>query len=148
MNQALSVLFVATVVLYGCGNKTEHQAQLPEEEKAVSSDPTKALYDSVMDVHDEVMPRMGEIITLTEALKEKVAKTPDMPAGKKKEIETTVESLDKASEGMMDWMHKFSPETNAATTESKRAYLKDEMVKVERVKADMLAAIEKGKALQ
>ena len=49
---------------------------------------------------------------------------------------------------MMVWMRKFSPITDTTNPEAARDYLKQEMVKVEKVRSDILNSIEKGKALQ
>ena len=101
-----------------------------------------------MAVHDEVMPKLDNIFRITESLKDKIAKTPDMPAPKKKEIEAAIDSLNKASDGMMIWMRKFAPPSPTADPQEARTYLKQEMAKVQKVKSDILTSIERGKALQ
>jgi hypothetical protein len=141
------VLLISVIAFYSCGKKTEDHAHHHEPETS-SASPTKALEDSVMAVHNEVMPKLDNIFKLTESLKDKVAKTPDMPDPKKKEIEAAIDSLNNASEGMMVWMRKFTPPAPTDDPQAARAYLKQEMVKVERVKADILSSIERGKALQ
>lgn len=141
------VLLVAVITLYSCGKKTADHAHHHETETA-ASDPNKALYDSVMAVHDEVMPKLEDIFKLSESLKDKIARTPDMPAAKKQEIEAAIDSLNNASEGMMVWMRKFSPITDTTNPQAGQDYLRQEMVKVEGVKADILTSLERGKALQ
>jgi hypothetical protein len=61
-----------------------------------------------MKVHDEVMPKLNDIYTLKEALKDKIANTPSMADAKKKEIEQTIVQLDSAGENMMVWMRAFN----------------------------------------
>ncbi|MEJ1241297.1 hypothetical protein WBG78_24320 [Chryseolinea sp. T2] len=141
------LLLVIPIVFYSCGKKTEDHAH-HEETEAVSTDPNKALNDSVMAVHNEVMPKLDNIFRLSESLKDKIAKTPDMQAEKKKEIEAAIDSLNKASDGMMIWMRKFVPPSPTADPQEARTYLQEEMVKVQRVKSDILTSIERGKALQ
>jgi hypothetical protein len=145
---ALPILLVVVAALYGCGKKTEDHSHHHEQQVSGAEDPNKALYDSVMGVHDQVMPRLDEMFKLSESLRDKIAKTPDMPAPKKQEIEAAIDSLDEANEGMMVWMRQFSPVTDTADRQAARNYLNAEMVKVERVRTDILSAIEKGKALQ
>ena len=142
------LLLVIPIALYSCGKKAEDHAHHQEETEAVSADPNKALNDSVMAVHDEVMPKLDNIFRITESLKDKIAKTPDMPAPKKKEIEAAIDSLNKASDGMMIWMRKFAPPSPTADPQEARTYLKQEMAKVQKVKSDILTSIERGKALQ
>ncbi|MGC3943956.1 MAG: hypothetical protein QM762_05370 [Chryseolinea sp.] len=104
------ILLLFVIALYSCGKKTEdHDHNHHEEAEAISTDPNKALNDSVMAVHNEVMPKLDNIFKLTETLKDKIAKTPDMPTPKKKEIEAAIDSLNKASDGMMVLMRKFNP---------------------------------------
>lgn len=146
MKKASLIVIVAAVCFYSCGRKSEDHSQHNQHEGSATADPNKPLSDSVMDVHNQVMPKMGEIIRLTESLRDKVAKTPDMSAAKKQEIEAAIDSLDAASEGMMDWMHKFKPEAQA--DDQVRQYLKNELVRVAIVKQRMLSAIEKGNSLQ
>jgi hypothetical protein len=143
----LPILFIIAA-LNGCGKKTEDHSHHHEQQESGPADPNKALYDSVMNVHNQVMPRLDEMFKLSESLRDKIAKAPDMPAVKKQEIQAAIDSLDHANEGMMVWMRHFTPLTDTANRQAARDYLNAEMVKVERVKSDILSAIEKGKALQ
>ena len=147
-NATLPVLFTIAIALYGCGKKTDDHSHHHEQPEAGSVDPNKALYDSVMDVHNQAMPRLDEMLKLSESLRDKIAKSPGMPATKKQEIEAAIDSLDKANEGMMAWMRQFNPVADTADRQAARDYLNAEMVKVERVKTEILSAIEKGNALQ
>lgn len=149
----LAFIFFA-ISFCSCGKKASENDKQAESHshqassENVSNDPNKTLYDSIMAVHDEAMPKLEDIFRLTESLKDKVARTPDMPASTKEEIEAAIGALNNASEGMMVWMRKFSPITDTTNPEAARDYLKQEMVKVEKVRSDILNSIEKGKALQ
>jgi len=142
-----AILFLA-LAISGCAKKSEDHAHHHPEEVAVSTDPNKALSDSVMDLHNVGMAKMDEMFKLTESLKDKIAKTPTLPGDKKRAIEAAIDSLDHASEGMMVWMRQFKPVTDTANNEAARAYLQQEKVKVSKVTDDILSAIEKAKALQ
>jgi len=104
------------------------------------------LYDEVMKIHDEVMPKMNDVYTLKEELKKEIANTPGMAAEKKKEIEQTISKLDSASEGMMVWMRNFNPLPDSLGEEQAREYLENEMEKVKKVKEDIQEALEKAKS--
>lgn len=153
-NASRLALLLMAISFCSCGKKASehdkhdegHSQHAPSEN--ASNDPNKALYDSVMAVHDEAMPKLEDIFRLTESLKDKIAGTPDMPASTKKQIEAAIDSLNNASEGMMVWMRKFNPVTDTSNPEAARDYLKQEMVKVEKVKSDIVNSLEKGKALQ
>lgn len=107
----------------------------------------QALYDEVMDVHDEVMPKMNDIYSLTEKLKKEIADTPDMVEEKRKHIEAAIRQLDTASEEMMVWMRNFNPLPDSLGEEKARRYLEVQLEKVNKVKNDMLQAIDEAEAL-
>ena len=71
-----------------------------------------------------------------------------MPAEKKTAIESAIVKLDSASEGMMIWMRKFTPPSDSTSEEKEKEYLEDQKVKVQKVKEDMLKAIDNAKALE
>lgn len=106
-----------------------------------------ALMKNVMAVHDEVMPKMGEINTLIGQLEAK-ADTTELGqkfADAKKELET-------ASTGMMDWMQGFGEkfEVGENVTDSllqKLEMLKTEQESIQKVKEQINSSIEKAKAL-
>src|SRR6478735_8150516 len=69
----------------------------------------KSLYDQVMDIHDEVMPKMNDIHKMKKALKDSIANTPDMPEETKLKFGQTILRLDSAGNSMMVWMREFNP---------------------------------------
>jgi hypothetical protein len=132
-------------ILWSCGQKT-HDHEHPQHGGGQSGG-NQALYDEVMKVHDEVMPKMNDIYKLSEQLKKRLADAPDMVAEKKQETESTILQLDAASEEMMVWMRNFNPIPDSLGEDKARDYLEKEKVKVNQVKADMLKAIEQAKAI-
>jgi hypothetical protein len=132
--------------LSSCGQKTHEHEHSPEA--VVHEGGNQALYNEVMKVHDEVMPKMNDIYKLREQLKKRLADTPDMIADKKKEMESTILKLDAASDEMMVWMRNFNPIPDSLGEANAREYLQEEKVKVNKVKADMLKAIEDAEAIK
>jgi len=143
-----SLLTLLSLIILSCGQK--QQSEVHHHDSAADGPNTgnETLYKEVMDVHNEVMPRMDDIFKLKEALKNKVANTPAMPDENKKKIEATILQLDSAGEGMMIWMRKFNPLPDSTGHDEAKAYLENEMVKVKKVRQDILDALEKGKSLQ
>jgi len=99
----------------------------------------------VFEVHDEVMPKMGELMSLKKKVLDKVneSENPD-------ELRDLALRLDKAQEGMMVWMRQWSasaaPHENGETTEAeKMAFLDAEMDKVKKVKVDIDSSIAEAK---
>ncbi|HTH55313.1 MAG TPA: hypothetical protein VL728_04665 [Cyclobacteriaceae bacterium] len=136
------ILFLGLIITVSCNRaqKGEHA-----KENAPSGNPNQALYDQVMDVHDEVMPKTDEIYKLKKDLQDKIAKSPDMMADKKKELDRIIHELDSADHSMMDWMHKFNPLPDSANQEKAREYLENEMEKIKKVRELINGSIQKAK---
>jgi hypothetical protein len=98
----------------------------------------------VMKIHDEVMPKLEDIYKKKEELKNKIASTPNMTEAEKKQIEGRIARLDSASEGMMDWMHKFNPLPDSTGEEKAREYLEGQIEQVKIVREDILNALKEG----
>src|SRR5688500_4839124 len=102
------LLFILGIALlsWSCDNKSnDHSSHHDEVEQGGNQE----LYDDVMDIHDEVMPKMDDIYKLKEKLKNQLTDAPNMAEEKRREIETIISRLDAASEGMMVWMRNFDP---------------------------------------
>src|SRR6185436_10849570 len=98
-----------------------------------STDTNRALYDQVMDLHDEVMPKMGNIQSIKRDIEDQIKNTPGMTAEQKAEFQRMISKLDSADRLMMDWMHQFSP-PDSLDEESQRAYLETQMEKIKKVR--------------
>ncbi|MFM8914571.1 MAG: hypothetical protein ACKOE6_16885 [Flammeovirgaceae bacterium] len=143
----LTIPFITLLLLAGaCGKNSKHEGH-HDQGAASDSNPNQALYDQVMDVHDELMPQMEDLYKLKKEIQDKIAQTPDMVADKKKELEQTIAELDSADQTMMDWMHKFRPLPDSANQEKAREYLETEMEKVKKLKELFNESIEKAKGI-
>jgi proline dehydrogenase len=130
------VLFIIAFSLAACGQKSrEHHPK--EVGDAIESGGNQALYDEVMKVHDEVMPRMDEIYRKKESLKNRIANMPQMAEADKRAIEDSITRLDQASEGMMVWMREFDPIPDSLGEEKAREYLENEMEKIKKVREEI-----------
>ena len=144
MRHTIKSLFILLCITTACSKSSEsadHEAHDMENEES----PNTALYDKVMELHDELMPRMEEIYNMKKEIQDEIAKTPEMVAEKKQELEKTILYLDSANNEMMDWMHKFSPLPDSTDQEAAREYLETEMEKIRKVKDIMAEAVEKAK---
>ncbi|CAN5300553.1 hypothetical protein BH09BAC3_BH09BAC3_18890 [soil metagenome] len=133
------------LILASCGKTTDHSNH--DNGDAVTDNPNQALYDEVIDIHDEVMPKMEDIYGLKKTLEEKLANTPDLAAEKKAEIEKVIMSLDSANDAMMNWMHQFSPQPDSADRETAREYYETEMERIKKVRDITNETLVKAKAL-
>lgn len=135
----ISILLLFAVMACG-GEKAAHEA----------------MKSSVLEVHDEVMPKMGQLMKLKKQLLSKAGEIAenDTADGRITELRGLADELESAHQGMMTWMHQWSenaaPYTNGtAPSEEITAFYKAEQKKVNQVKADINGSIEKAqKALQ
>lgn len=103
----------------------------------------------VMAIHDEVMPKMGEIGRLVGQLKPMVDSLgTDSPEGK------AMRNLQDANKAMMDWMQGIGERFDAdeimkgkELTEEKQQWLNEEEEKVKVVKDKINTSIENAKVL-
>lgn len=131
------------LVLMACGKSGEHTGH--DMDKDHQDDPNQALYNQVMSIHDEVMPKMEDLYKMKRELNDKIANTKDLTEEKKKEIEMTIASLDSASNAMMDWMHEFNPMADTVDQEAAREYLETEMERIMKVRDLTNETLEKAK---
>lgn len=142
MKTLVKILPIIIIIAFACKEKSHQQ----ESHDATDADVTEIsgnqeLYNEVMKVHDEVMPRMNDIHRLKQTLKEKL-ESPSLDKTEKLKIEGMIARLDSASEGMMVWMRQFSPLPDSLGEEKAREYLEDEMEKVKKVREDILQVLE------
>ena len=102
----------------------------------------KPLYDQVMDIHDEVMPKMNDLYKLKKQLRDSIANTSDMPEERKVEFGQTILLLDSTSTFMMVWMREFNP-PDQKDKEAFQKYMASELVKVKKMREDVMRALEK-----
>jgi hypothetical protein len=141
------VLLLSVLALATACQKSESTHANGHSEHQEGEGGNQKLYEEVMAVHDEVMPKMNDIYKLKEGLKKQIAETPDMAAAKKKEMESVIIQLDSASESMMVWMRNFDPIPDSLGVEKARQYLEEQKAAVEEVKEDMLDAIEEAERI-
>ena len=135
----------AFLILISCGKTSDHAGH-GESEDGNTDDANRALYDQVMDIHDEVMPKMEDIYKIKRELLEKIANTPGLAEEKKKEIERIISNLDSANNAMMDWMHNFNPLPDSIDQEKAREYLENEIERIKKVRDRTNEALERAKA--
>ena len=100
------------------------------------------LEKEVMVIHDEVMPRLGELNKDKKGLQSILKNTSDESV--KIILLEAIAALEKADEGMMDWMAEYKLPSDPPAQE---VYLKNEMVRITKVKTDMLESMQNAKSL-
>ncbi|WP_350286463.1 hypothetical protein [uncultured Croceitalea sp.] len=118
-----------------------------KQEKKADDNPTQM--ETVMMIHDEVMPKMGTLSKLVGELKAKVDTT---AMGMK--YEASMKELQGANMAMMDWMRGFGDRFDSdeilngkALSSEKQVWLNEEEKKVKALKEQINSSIEKAEAL-
>lgn len=100
------------------------------------------LQDSVIAVHDEIMPLMGGFVRSSIKIDSILMNLPGIKI-QNPEIDTNQtridllalkRNLDSSTESMNDWMHEFEVEHDGKTKEEIKTYLENELVKINEVK--------------
>jgi hypothetical protein len=147
MNRNLIYVLIALSTLFAACNQNKKDSELsddennPEAADVVDVSENQLLYNEVMKVHDQVMPKMDDLHRKKQELKKKITDTPGLTAEQKQGIEMRIAKIDSASEGMMVWMRKFNPLSDSDGEEKAREYLENEMEKVKKVREDILEAL-------
>jgi predicted house-cleaning noncanonical NTP pyrophosphatase (MazG superfamily) len=144
--KTLTILFMGIVLLASCSEKKQETEKSIEEQHA---DSREELYNQVMAVHDEVMPKMDEIYRLKTKLQEELQdllqNKSEANAEQIKSLTDKINSLENASKEMMVWMRQFDVQPDSLGHEVIMEGLNEEMKKIEKVKRDMLDAIQSAK---
>ena len=133
MNKTLqvSLLLLSTLIVFTC--KSNDPNQIEEE----------ITHEKLMEVHDEVMPKMGEINSLRNKLI-KISKDNSINENDLAVVNEAIKYLEQADDSMMDWMGEYKKPSKLRKEKSHEeimSYLKAEKIKIEQVKYDMLAGI-------
>lgn len=124
-----TLLLIPVLFAVACSTPTKDKVDIP------------ALKAEVIAIHDEVMPKMGELRSVSKALTQAaIADTT------KAEWAMVAEEISDANASMMTWMRGFEPNFEG-TEEEIVAYLQDQKQKVEQVKESMNSSLAKGKSL-
>ena len=129
-----TVALITLTILFSCQSSKSGETDL------------KALKDEVFEIHDEVMPKMGD---LRRARKDLMLQADSIKASDSVRAITLIAASDKiaaANESMMDWMRNFDPNFEGSDQEIEN-YLNEKKASISQVREDMLGSLEEGKNL-
>lgn len=128
-------LFLISIPLFvTCckGNDSEQGVHDSSEKTAFET-----MDEKIMEVHDEVMPKMGELYREKKRLTQKLD---SVSTEQKQKIEVAINELNSAMTSMNVWMREYKPDS--ADVEKAEEYFNGEMKKVSKVKDDILKSLE------
>ncbi len=132
MRQTIFLFLWIALAFSACN--TEHSAQ-------------EKLWDEMMVVHDEVMPKMGDLNRLSRNIRSQLDTVPPIDTLQKLQQLDLLIRLGKAEEGMMAWMSELEILDDLRATKSHKEiirYLEAEKQRIGAVRDSMLAGIEAG----
>jgi hypothetical protein len=142
MKNSIGIFLAAALIVISCG-----KSKVSHDHSSMSADSANtALNSIIMEKHDEVMPKMGELYNLKKKLQDTITNTKGLSSEKKAEFETLIHVLDSANDSMMAWMHAYDPAKDSADQEKNRAYLESEIEKINNIGEQTSEAIEKAKS--
>lgn len=141
------LLLAGTVaLLYSCAGESGSGGQYSKEQM----DEQQNLWNAVMSVHDPLMARMGDINRMTGELQGILDSGVALPDSLKQKTEETIQRLNAADEGMMNWMNELRnlDDLRMETRhESIIQYLKDRERAIKKIQGETLISIEDGQKL-
>lgn len=114
-----------------------------------SGESTQEKVNKIFEVHDEAMPKIGEVMSLKKRVEAKAGESENA-----EELNHLATELENAQQNMMNWMHEWSAESGPyvneeASKEEAAKFFKSQMEKVTKVRDDINSSIAKAnKALQ
>ncbi|MDZ7604871.1 MAG: hypothetical protein U5K79_04635 [Cyclobacteriaceae bacterium] len=131
-----SILLLFTIVMvFSCTDK-----------KAGNSH--EDLMQAVMTVHDEVMPKMGDIMKYKKQIDEKIQALQAAGADANQDVinklQKVSDDLDASHVQMMDWMHEFNSDFEGMKEDDVIKYLNDQKTKIEQVGQQTEAALKEA----
>ena len=114
---------------------------------------SEILRAEVLAVHDEVMPKMDDLMRYEGAAKRKIRVLDSLSAKdtirrlEKQQYDSLLTSLKEAEAGMMDWMNHFDGELKSKSEAEKLMYLQAEKIKIEEVRKRTATSLSRAEHL-
>jgi len=143
--QKKSALLILACFLISCGSGID----------------TQILRDEVLDIHDEVMPKMGQVMSLRKKVRAKsqeILLTENFDQIKVSDLDSIAEALELANKEMMSWMNDWTKNSSSyldveakpkegVKFEEVVKFLEEEKKRVLKIKTDLNEAISAAKAI-
>ncbi|MDX5339822.1 MAG: hypothetical protein LPK25_12385 [Cyclobacteriaceae bacterium] len=124
------------LIFQSCGNSQENE--------------NKKFREEIIAVHDEVMPKMGQLKSLEKSAiqqADELANGSEPDSARIQALNQLATELDQAYEGMFVWMRQYEVEDGEKTPAEVKLYLEDQMKKVTQVNEDIKSVLAKADSL-
>lgn len=150
-NLPFSLLVISTIFVFmvsSCQdqrNSSQHNHDdgwLSDHQPKTAED---SLYRQVMDIHDEVMPKMGKVRGAQQRAQQRLdslaTQAGNTTKAYRRQLEQLVSDLNYADFAMDKWMVEFNIDSAKDNNALRMQYLQDELAKVNKVKAAILGSL-------
>ena len=148
----LILLFITTACNNADKGNTENGKNGLKTE--VPQTPADSLMADVMQGHDAGMSKMGKISRIEKNIEEILDSIARLPAKTKAatkpyklKMEGLLQELKSAKAGMEKWMDEFNMDSAVNNVEQRIKYLREEKLKVSKVREDILSSLQKADSL-
>ena len=146
-------LSILCIIAFACKDANTNNPGNDATKKVMTKE--DSAYTEALDIHDEVMPKMGKIIGYQKKAQQRLdsvaqlLKKNGLAGAKefKQRVDSLLFELKLAERGMNDWMEGFTAEPKLPTTEERTAYFEDQKVKALKMKDKFFTALDKAKAM-
>uniref|UniRef100_UPI004047778F hypothetical protein n=1 Tax=Algoriphagus sp. TaxID=1872435 RepID=UPI004047778F len=107
----------------------------------------KEMRAQIIEVHDAVMPKMGELMSLEKkamALADSLFAQDSTASSEIEAMRSLAGELNQAHEGMFVWMRQYSLDEEGKTPEEIKTYVDEQLLKVNQVNAAIKAALDQA----
>jgi hypothetical protein len=140
-------------VLMSCGGESDHKhphdASASKDEQPKSA--TDSLYQSVIALHDEAMPKMGELMGYEKAALQKIDSLSKLKGAEaqiwKGRYQALHNQLQKAQAGMNTWMDQFEPDPQNLSPDSLIQYWNKQKTAAQAMRNDIFKALDSAAVL-
>lgn len=136
------LLFLSALLLFSCNNTPT--------ETASEKSPVDSLYNIVMEVHDKLMPEMGNIAKYRNQItSHRNSLLEEFPEGNEltQRMRDNIAELNKAETLMFDWMSDFSGKYDSLSVDEKIGFLHQNKVLVDKMEEVFNNSLNEAKAI-
>ena len=144
-----TLLGVLVLMVSACQDQRSHSDHDGDHAEGLASHRPKtaedSLYRLVMDIHDEVMPKMGKVRGAQQRAQQRLDSLSKGSGGSAKayrrQLEQLINDLNYADFAMDKWMVEFNIDSAKDNKSLRMQYLRDELEKVNKVKFAILGSL-------
>ncbi len=144
-------LLLLLIVAISCNSTKKEESETTQNSEESIPDEVQiqqAIYDELMEVHDEMMPKMEDLMSIKGKLIEKNDALEELGLASDGTVYTeAIETIENADEAMMNWMRNFEPMNDGQPHEEIVEYYTAQKAKMDSVKVVMESALQLGNDL-